>query len=77
MSSISRGETGSLQTPVSTRANVLLYSDFNHLGCLSMGSDFDADPQPRSYEVTTDQLRDDAGKTRRSALRDARITGPG
>ena len=33
--------------------------------------------RPRSYEVTTDRLRDDAGKTRRSALREARITGPG
>ena len=45
MSLISRGETGSRQTPVSMRANVLLYSEFNYLGRLSMGSDFDADPQ--------------------------------
>ncbi|MFC5343209.1 AMP-binding protein [Brevundimonas staleyi] len=28
---------------------------------------------PRSVEMTTERLRDDAGKTRRSALRDARI----
>jgi bile acid-coenzyme A ligase len=33
--------------------------------------------RPRSYEVTNDRLRDDAGKTRRSALREARIAGPG
>lgn len=29
--------------------------------------------QPRSYEFTTERLRDDAGKTRRTAHRDARI----
>ncbi|MDP3867546.1 AMP-binding protein [Phenylobacterium sp.] len=28
---------------------------------------------PRSFEVTTERLRDDAGKVRRSALRDARV----
>jgi bile acid-coenzyme A ligase len=31
---------------------------------------------PRSFETTTARLRDDAGKTRRSALRDARISAP-
>jgi bile acid-coenzyme A ligase len=31
---------------------------------------------PRSFETTTERLRDDAGKTRRSALRDARIKAP-
>lgn len=29
--------------------------------------------QPRSYELTRERLRDDAGKVRRSALRDARL----
>lgn len=29
--------------------------------------------QPRTYEFTTERLRDDAGKTRRSALREARM----
>jgi bile acid-coenzyme A ligase len=32
---------------------------------------------PRSYEFTTERLRDDAGKTRRSAHRDARIAASG
>jgi len=31
---------------------------------------------PRSFEVTAERLRDDAGKVRRSALRDARATAP-
>jgi len=30
---------------------------------------------PRSFERVADPLRDDAGKLRRSALRDARIAG--
>ena len=45
MSLISRGETGSRQPPVIMRAYLLLYHEFNHLGFLSTGSDFDADPQ--------------------------------
>jgi len=31
--------------------------------------------QPRSYEFVDDPVRDDAGKVRRTALRDARLTG--
>lgn len=31
---------------------------------------------PRSIEITTERLRDEAGKMRRSALRDARLTPP-
>ncbi len=46
MSLIPRGETGARQTPVIMRANVLLYREFNHLGFLSTGSDFDADAHP-------------------------------
>jgi bile acid-coenzyme A ligase len=30
---------------------------------------------PRSFERVAEPLRDDAGKLRRSALRDARLTG--
>jgi bile acid-coenzyme A ligase len=33
--------------------------------------------RPRSLEFTTERLRDDAGKARRSALRDARLNSPG
>ena len=29
---------------------------------------------PRTWEITTERLRDDAGKARRTALRDARIS---
>lgn len=32
--------------------------------------------QPRTIEVTTERLRDDAGKVRRSALREARMVSP-
>lgn len=32
--------------------------------------------RPRSFEFTTQRLRDDAGKVRRGALRDARLTPP-
>jgi bile acid-coenzyme A ligase len=32
--------------------------------------------RPRGIEITTDRLRDDSGKVRRGALRDARISGP-
>ena len=30
---------------------------------------------PRSFETTTERLRDDSGKVRRGALRDARVGG--